>query len=122
MTKLFQQRGDVIPFTNAGSAIAAGAPVPLQHAVGVALTDIPATTGQGSVAIEGVFLVPKVTGTAWINGEKLLWDLSALKFDASGATPASGDVMGAAIAFGAALSADAFAYAKLTPGNTTRTP
>lgn len=121
MTKTFQQRGDVVTYTNAGSAIVSGAPVGLKHGVGVALGDIAATTGTGSVALEGVFLLPKVTGTAWLQGEKLLWDVSAQKFDASGATPATGDIMGAGVAFGAAASADAFGYVKLTPGNTTLT-
>lgn len=119
MTKVYQEKGDVVQYTNAGSAIAAGAVVGLKHCVGIALTDIAASTGVGSVALEGVFQVPKTTGTAWANGEKLLWDVSASKFDGSGAAPATGDIMGAAIAFGAALSADAVAYVKLTPGNAT---
>jgi predicted RecA/RadA family phage recombinase len=119
MTNKYLQEGNVVTYANAGAAIAAGAVVGLKHSVGVALTDIAATTGVGSVAIEGVFQVPKVTGTAWLQGEKLLWDVSAGKFDASGATPATGDIMGAAVAFGAAASADAFGYVKLTPGNAT---
>jgi predicted RecA/RadA family phage recombinase len=121
MTSKFIQRGDVVTYTNAGSAIAAGAVVNFKHHLGVALTDIAASTGTGAVAVEGVFYVPKVTGTAWLQGEKLLWDVSALKFDASSATPATGDIMGACVAFGAAASADAFGYVKLTPGNATLT-
>lgn len=113
--------GNTVNYTNAGSAIAAGAIVALKHCLGIAITDIAATTGTGELAVEGVFLVPKATGTAWVNGEKLLWDTSAAKMDASGATPATGDIMGAAIAYGAAASADASAYIKLTPGNTTLT-
>lgn len=119
--KNFGQRGDIVTYVNAGSAIVSGAIVGLKHSIGIALTDIAATTGQGSVAVEGVYLVPKVTGTAWLQGEKLLWDVSAAKMDASGATPAAGDIMGAAVAFGAAASADAFGLIKLTPGNTTLT-
>jgi predicted RecA/RadA family phage recombinase len=121
MTTKFVQRGDVVTYSNAGSAITAGSVVTLKHCVGVALTDIAATTGTGSVALEGVFTVPKTTGTAWLNGEKLLWDVSASKFDGSGATPATGDILGAAIAFGAAASGDATATVKLVQGNTTLT-
>lgn len=121
MTTKYSERGTVIPYTNAGSAILAGAVVALKHCIGIALTDIAASTGVGSVQISGVFLVPKATGTAWINGEKLLWDTSAAKLDASSATPATGDIMGACIAFGAAASGDATGYVLLTPGNTTLT-
>lgn len=121
MTTKYLQDGDVLTYTNAGSAITSGSVVGLKHCVGVALADIAASTGTGPVALEGVFLVPKTTGTAWANGEKLLWDVSASKFDGSGATPATGDIMGAAIAWGAALSADATAYVKLCQGNTTLT-
>lgn len=113
---------DVMPFTNTtGSAITAGAVVKLKHAIGVALADI-AVNATGSVAVEGVILnVPKVTGTAWAQGEKLVWDSSAGKFDGSAATPATGDVTGGAIAWLAAASADAVGVIKLTPGNTTLT-
>ena len=114
--------GDTVLYSNTGAAIAAGAVVTLRHSIGIAITDIAATTGTGQIAIEGVFQVPKVTGTAWLQGEKLLWDLSALKFDSAAATPASGDIMGAAVAYGAAASADTVGYVKLTPGNTTLTP
>lgn len=113
---------DVMPFTNTtGADIAAGAVVKLKHAIGIALTDI-AQNATGSVAVEGVILnVPKVTGTAWAQGEKLLWDASASKFDGSGATPATGDLMGGVIAWLAAASADAVGVVKLTPGNATLT-
>lgn len=116
-TKTFQ-KGDVLDWTNGGSAKSAGAVVELKHNVGIALTDI-AGSAVGAVAVEGVFLVAKATGQAWLQGEKLLWDTSAQKFDYSGATPASGDIMGAAIAFAAAASGDTTGYVKLTPGNCT---
>lgn len=119
MTTKFLQKGDVKNYA-AGSNIVSGQVVGLKHCVGVALADI-ANGGTGPVAVEGVFQVPKVTGTAWADGEKLLWDVSASKFDGSGATPATGDIMGAAIAWGAAASGDAVAYVKLTPGNATLT-
>lgn len=113
---------DVLPFTNTtGADIAAGAVVKLSHTLGVALVDIP-QNGTGSVAVEGVVTgVPKTTGAAWAQGEKLQWDVSALKFANSAATPATGDVTGAAIAWLAAASADATGVIKLTPGNATLT-
>lgn len=121
MTNLFSGEGERLPYTNAGAAIASGDVVPLKHSIGIALGAIAATTGTGTLAVEGVFTVPKVTGTAWLSGEKLIWDTSAGKFDASSATPATGDITGACIAFGPAASAAATGLIKLTPGNATLT-
>lgn len=111
-----------MPYTNTtGAAIAAGAVVLLKHSLGIALVDI-GVGAIGTVAIGGVVRdVAKVTGAAWVQGEKLQWDVSASKFAGSGATPATGDITGAAIAWLAAASGDALGVIKLTPGNTTLT-
>ena len=62
--------------------------------LGVALDDL--TSGvTGSVAIQGVFELPKVTGAVIAQGESLVWDVSAGGFDDNLAAPASGDVSGA---------------------------
>jgi len=45
----------------------------------------------------------------------------ASKFDDSAATPASGDVMGAAVAFVAGAVSETTCTIKLTPGNSTVT-
>ena len=118
MAKTYLRDGDVLTFANSGSAIASGAVVKMGNTVGVALQDIAATTGTGPVAIDGVFLVPKTTGVAWVAGGKLFWDVSAGKFDTMAATPATGDVTGCAIVAEAAASGDATGYVKFTPGNT----
>jgi predicted RecA/RadA family phage recombinase len=68
-----------------------------------------------------VFEVPKVSAAVFVVGEKLLWDVSAGAFDDSAATPASGDVMGGAVAFRAGANAETTCYVKLTPGNATLT-
>jgi predicted RecA/RadA family phage recombinase len=114
--------GTVMPWTNgSGSDVAAGALVKLANTIGIALADI-ASGAVGSVAIGGVVRdVPKATGHAWAQGEKLIWDVSVSKFDYSGATPATGDVTGAAIAWLVAGSSDTTGVIKLTPGNTTVT-
>jgi len=97
------QEGKVIQWTNGtGSAVAAGAVVKIGKILGVALVSI-ANGATGSVAIEGVFTVPKVSGAVIAQGENLTWDVSAGAFDDNAATPATGDVTGApAIAFEAA--------------------
>jgi len=123
MTRKFQQDGRVAQYPNTtGSTILSGAVVPMGHTIGIALQDI-ANNATGPVAIEGVFSgIPKVTTAVLTVGAKLLWDLSALKFDAASATPASGDIMGAYIAFEAAGNGATTCTIKLTPGNATLTP
>lgn len=98
MATNFVQDGKVIDFTAAGT-ITSGQVVPLQHAVGIALGD--AVSGETvAVAIEGVFTVPKVSAAVIAAGESLTWDVSANAsagaFDDNLATPATGDVTGAA--------------------------
>lgn len=102
MADNFIQPGKVVQYTNAGSAITAGSVVKMGNILGVALVDI-ANAATGSVQIDGVFDVPKVTGAVIAQGESLTWDVSAGKFDDNLATPATGDVTGAAaVAFEAA--------------------
>ena len=101
MSKNYVQEGDVIQYT-AGANIAAGAVVAIGQILGVALVDI-ANGETGSVAIEGVFSVPKVSGAVIAQGESLTWDVSAGAFDDNAATAATGDITGApAVAFEAA--------------------
>ncbi|MBP7625290.1 MAG: DUF2190 family protein [Xanthomonadales bacterium] len=114
--------GKVIVYANTGSAITAGSIVVMSHIIGVALVDIAATTGTGAVAIEGVFSgIPKVTAAVFVKGEKLLWDSSVSKFDDSAAVAASGDILGAVVAWEAGTSSDTTCTIKLTPGNATLT-
>lgn len=99
MATNYIQPGKVLDYTNAGSAIASGDVVRIGKILGVALVDI-ATNATGSVQIEGVFEVPKVSGAVIAVGENLTWDASAAAFDDNAATPATGDVTGPpAIAF-----------------------
>jgi len=122
MASSYQQKGDVIVYSNAGSAIAAGDVVVMGNTIGIALSAIAATTGTGPVAIEGVFSgIPKVTAAVFVQGEKLIWDVSAGKFDDSAATPANGDVTGGAIAWVAGANLETTCTIKLTNGNNTVT-
>jgi predicted RecA/RadA family phage recombinase len=103
MANNFQQPGDVITWTNGtGSAVVSGQVVRVGNILGVALVDI-ASTASGSVALSGVFTVPKVSAAVIAQGESLTWDASAAAFDDNAATPATGDVTGPpAVAFQAA--------------------
>jgi predicted RecA/RadA family phage recombinase len=79
----------------AAAAYVSGQVVAFGNTLGVATTDI-ASGAQGEVATDGVFTVPKVSGAVIANGESLTWDASAAAFDDNLATPASGDITGAA--------------------------
>ncbi len=119
--KNYQQPGKVIDYANSGSAITAGSIVKMQNMLGVATVDI-ANGATGSVALEGVFSgIPKASGAVFVQGEKLLWDVSAGNFDDSAATPATGDVMGAAVAWAAGANGETTCTIKLTPGASTVT-
>ena len=119
MTRKYQEPGEIIQWVNGtGAAVASGAVVKINNVIGVALQDI-GIGGTGSVGIEGVFSgLPKVPATNILQGQKLLWDVSASQFDGPGATPATGDVTGGAIAFEAAGASVTTITVKLTPGNT----
>lgn len=96
MAKNFVQEGDIINWTNGtGAAVASGDVVAVGQLLGVALVAI-AIGAAGSVALEGVFTVPKVSGAVITVGESLVWDVSVGKFDDNLAVPAAGDISGAA--------------------------
>lgn len=105
MATNYKQDGDIIDWTNGGSAKSSGDVVVIgsngDALIGIALTDI-AGSATGSVALEGVFEVPKVSAAVIAQGEYVIWDASAGAFDDNAATPASGDVSEAAIAWEAA--------------------
>lgn len=117
---------DIVQYTNAGgSTILAGTLVKMLHTLGIALVDI-AVGATGNVAVGGQFSgVPKVSAAVFVVGEKLIWDVSAAsgagEFDDSAATPATGDVTGAAIAVVAGANLETTCSIKLTPGNATVT-
>ena len=122
MAKNYQSEGDVLQWTNTtGSAVASGQLIKMGHTLGVALVGI--GIGEiGSVKIGGAFrAVPKTTGRAWAQGEKLIFHVADGKLDASSGTAAAGDVTGGAIAWQAAASGDTTGVICLTPGNTTVT-
>ncbi len=100
MASNFKQPGDIIPWVNgSGAAKVSGQVVRVGNVLGVCLVDI-ANGATGSVALEGVFSVPKVSAAVIAQGENVLWDASAGAFDAKSATPATGDVGGPpAVAF-----------------------
>lgn len=115
MAKNYVQEGNVINWTNnTAAAVASGDVVVIGQIIGIALVAI-AIDAAGSVALEGVYTVPKVTGAVIAVGESLTWDVSAGKFDDNAATPATGDITGAAaVAFESAGSGATTLKVRLT--------
>src|SRR5690554_6265851 len=114
MGRTYQQQGAVLDYTNGtGSDISADDVVAVGDCIGIALVDI-ADGETGAVAIDGMFQVTKVAGTAWTQGAKLDWDASAEAFDVD-ITAAAGDVEDCGIAALAAATADTVGYIRLTP-------
>lgn len=116
MATNYVQEGKTITYANAGAAIASGDVVVMGNIIGVALVDIAATTGTGAVAIEGVFEVPKVTAAVIAQGESVIYDVSAAKFDDNLATPATGDVSGCCVAVESKGASDTTIKVKLNVG------
>lgn len=102
--KNFIAEGDVLQWTNStGAAVVSGQVVKVGQILAVAAVDI-AAGASGSVNCCGVFELPKKSSAVIAQGVALLWDVSAGNFDVGTATPATGDVSGAAFAYEAAAN------------------
>ena len=77
MASNYVQDGQVIDYL-AGGTITSNQVVAIGNVLGVALTNI-ASGKTGSVALSGVFTVPKVTAAVIAQGDALTWDASAAK-------------------------------------------
>ena len=99
MATNFVQNGGIIEYANAGAAISSGDVVVVGTQIGIALVDIAATSGVGSVAMEGIYNVPKVDAAVIAQGEEVFYDVSASEFDDNLATPATGDVSNCCVAW-----------------------
>ncbi|MFT5766742.1 MAG: putative RecA/RadA family phage recombinase [Halioglobus sp.] len=116
MSANYKQVGNTLQYSNAGSAISSGDVVVVGDLVGIAETAIDATTGVGTVNVEGVFEVACNTADVIAAGQTLVWDASASEFvDAN--TPASGDNTGGVVAFTAAGTGVVLVEVKLLPGS-----
>ncbi|WP_313571408.1 DUF2190 family protein [Comamonas terrigena] len=114
MAKNHVQPGKVLDYVNTtGAVIPSGSVVVAGALLGVALTDIPVGS-EGSVAVDGVFAVPKVTGTAIGQGVAVVFKAATKAFTVGGAL-AAGDVSGgSAVAFNAAAAGESLVNIKFT--------
>lgn len=112
MATNYSQDGQTVTWTNdTGSDVASGQAVVIGGQLGVAIADI-ADTESGAVAMEGVFSIPKATGTAINQGASVDFDVSVGNAD-GGLTPATGDLTGCGIAWATAASGDTTVLVKL---------
>ena len=116
MAKNFVQDGLTIEFT-AAAAVASGDVVVIGSLIGVAL-DAVANGEIGVASIEGVFELPKTTGTANTVGELIDFDITAAEISKL-AVPAAGDIVGCGVAFAAAASGDTTILVKINEGSST---
>lgn len=73
MTSRYKQPGETITWSNTGSAVTSGAVVQVGfQQMGIALVDI-AGSASGSVALDGVFTLPKASGALSI-GKPAFWN------------------------------------------------
>lgn len=114
MAKNYVYKGKQVEWTNnTGSAVSSGDRVTAGNQSAVVLEDI-ANGESGAIALEDVFSLPKVSGSAWVPGDALAWDDDVGAFDLlSNVTLATGDVSGDVIAGGEAESADTEGPVKL---------
>lgn len=101
MASNYVNEGISIQHTASGSALSSGDVIVIGEQIGVALVDI-AVGETGTVALSGVFTLPKVSAAVIAAGESVIWDASAVAFDDNAATPATGDVSGCCVAMEAA--------------------
>ncbi len=110
--KNFVQDGTVLEYANVGSvAINSGDVVLIGSIVGVAVVDIPATTGKESVQVVGVFNLPAAAG-AWSQGDALYWDATPGVFTKT----TTGNVL-AGYAFADKASSDVLGNVKINAAN-----
>lgn len=104
-TNIVKDYGKRHTFTNGGSAITSGTPVKVGTVsafLGIALTDIAATSGVGELAIGCEATIAKVSAAVWAAGDQVLWDVTASAVDDNAATPNTGDFLcGTAVNAGA---------------------
>ncbi|MDH5187351.1 MAG: DUF2190 family protein [Rhodospirillaceae bacterium] len=117
MASNFVENGDNLLYT-ATAAISADDVVVVGQQIGIAMVDI-ANTETGTVAMEGVFTVPKVSAAVIAQGEAVLWDSSAGAFDDNLAVAAAGDVSNACTAWEAAGNGVTTIKIKLNTGKGT---
>ena len=114
MATNYVQKGESLQWVNGtGSAVVSGQVVAVGQRIGIAADNI-ASTATGTVYMEGVFNVPKVSAAVIAQGEMVAWDASEGKFDDNALSLAAGDITNAAIAWEKGIATQTTIDVKLT--------
>jgi predicted RecA/RadA family phage recombinase len=109
MSKKFIQDGKTMDFVTAG-AVAADSVIEMVNSIGIALAAATASGQTIPVAMEGVVELPKETGIAFTQGQKVYWDATNDRVDATNTNIPCG------LAWRAQASGDAVCWVKLNAG------
>jgi predicted RecA/RadA family phage recombinase len=120
-TKNLIQPAGPLPWTNTtGETVYVGDVVVYGNILGISLEETAPDNGGNIDVLPGnVYSVPKAAGSSIAGGEKLIYDVSSKVFRASGETPNTGDIIGAAVAASWSPPGETSVNVFLTPGNTT---
>jgi predicted RecA/RadA family phage recombinase len=114
--KNFRYEGRSLTWTNdTGADVSSGDVVVVGSQIGVAAVDI-ADGASGTVVMEGVFALPKVSAAVIAQGESVIWDASEGACEDDQATPATGDVSGACTAWEDAAATTTTVLVKINTG------
>ena len=102
----YVQPGEVLELTAPSGGVVSGTPVLIGALVVIPAVD-KAQTLKFSAQVIGVFEVPKVSGDAWLEGEKVYWDVADGNFNQT----ASGNTL-AGVAARAAGSSDVTGFVR----------
>jgi len=111
MANNYVSEGEVVQHT-AAAALTAGVPFVLGKLLAVPLVDL-AIGETGSVAIGGVYDLPKVSAAVIAQGDTVNFDVSAGAIDDNLATPATGDHSVGCIAIEPGVNAQTLIKVKL---------
>lgn len=108
MAKNYIQEGNRLELTAPGGGVVSGTPVVIGGFFCVPLVTA-AAGAKFAAALTGVWTLPKTTGTAWNEGDRIYWNAGTSKLSTVGA---DGIFVGCAAS--AALSADAVGNVRLS--------
>ncbi|PKR54408.1 DUF2190 family protein [Thalassospira marina] len=115
MKNYIQAGASLLWLNNTGAIVSSGAPVVVGNQIGVAAVDI-ANGESGTVHMENVFNLPKSAGSAIVQGDAVIYDVSASAFVPSSAVAAEGDIVGACTAWEAGEAAATAIAVKINTG------
>jgi len=111
MSNNYVSEGEIVQHTAAAN-LTSGVPFVMGNLLAIPMVDI-ASGETGSVAISGVYDLPKASAAVIAQGETVNFDVSAGNIDDNAATPATGDHSAGCIAAEPGINTQLFIKVKL---------